>query len=96
MSTNRLVHFKWNTYTPDLAAKRAFEKAFGQPCPPINMNAENPYEVSILCRLDQFAEFLILRNDEGGRNGFKDLKPRIIESGCKTYDVSANPQPAGE
>ncbi len=31
----------------------------------------------ILCRPDQFARFLIHRNDQGIQNGFKDLQPKL-------------------
>lgn len=36
--------------------------------------------VAIVCRADQFAVFMILRNDAGVCNMFQELKPRLVPS----------------
>ena len=58
----------------------AFVQAFGQEMPK-RCRSE---EVTIRCRLDQFARFLIIRNNLGGANSFKELEAEICQS---TEDV---------
>jgi hypothetical protein len=47
----------------------------------------------IVCRPSQFARFLILRNDLGMANSFKELKPELFTPSCfpAEVDVSQNP-----
>lgn len=48
----------------------------------LSSNEINPLRsngsITIRCRPSQFARFLILRNEAGFRNGFKELNPKLI------------------
>lgn len=74
----------------DNATRDAFRKAFGVPLAakfgPITT-------VTVICRPSQFARFMIYRNDFGGKNSFKELKPELFnpEPQPDLIDVSGNP-----
>ena len=49
--------------------------------------------VEFVCRPSQFARFLIMRNEAGMKNGFKELYPKLIEAPKpirSPIDVSTN------
>lgn len=49
--------------------------------------------IMVVCRPSQFARFIILRNDAGMRNGFKELKTRLVpdnEVEAQTWDVDVS------
>lgn len=52
-------------------------------------------DVTIICRPSQFARFLIIRNEMGLQNSFKELKPELFtpkpEPTVMVFDVSKNP-----
>jgi hypothetical protein len=75
MSTDR-VRFKIDPYSMSSETKRAWTRAFG--CAPPAPSVNFPSHRTIICRPSQFARFLIYRNDEGGRNGFKELEPELF------------------
>lgn len=85
MSRDR-VKFTLNTFALDHKVCTAFTKAFGVPPP------SGGGDVTVICRPSQFARFLIYRNEEGARNGFKDLNPVLFTpEDMGTLDVSRNP-----
>ncbi len=84
MSHDRVL-FELDTFSMDSATKAAFRKAFGMD-PPAGSNI-----VKVRCRPSQFARFLIYRNDEGGRNAFKNLNARLVEAEDTIFYVSRNP-----
>lgn len=43
-------------------------------------------KVTIICRPSQFARFMVLRNDAGLANGFKELKPKLFDPNAGEYD----------
>lgn len=88
MSRDR-VRFTIDTFA-DTATREAFRKAFGTTMPsrvgPITT-------ITVVCRPSQFARFMIYRNDNGGKNSFKELKPELFtpEPPVEEVDVSRNP-----
>lgn len=83
------VRFILDTFC-DNATRSAFHKAFGTDVPP----APGPITtITVVCRPSQFARFLIYRNDNGGKNSFKDLSPLLFtpETAKREIDVSGNP-----
>jgi hypothetical protein len=76
-------------YLPALAALRA---AFGMDERTYRSKSGSGYrDVEIICRPSQFARFMIKRNDAGGSNGFRELKPELFqpEPACdEPVDVS--------
>ena len=88
MSRDR-VRFTIDTYT-DSATRSAFHAAFGAHLP---ARTGPVTTVEVICRPSQFARFLIFRNDNGGKNSFKELKPELFtpESSNQPIDVSRNP-----
>jgi hypothetical protein len=74
----------------DNATRDAFKKAFGaallQKFGPVTTT-------TVICRPSQFARFMIYRNDFGGKNSFKELKPELFnpEPQPDLIDVSGNP-----
>lgn len=93
MSRDR-VHFTLDTYGLDLQTRTAFKRAFGID-PPAGPNTRPggycDTTVTVVCRPSQFARFLIYRNDEGGKNAFKNLNPKLVEIE-NILDVSINPK----
>jgi hypothetical protein len=87
MSRDR-VRFVIQPYGSDPATAAAFVQAFKAPFP----SAPMAQELTIVCRPSQFARFLIYRNDAGGRNLFKELKPELFtpEAPKSEIDVSGN------
>jgi hypothetical protein len=88
MSRDR-VRFTIDTFTDD-ATRKAFQSAFGVPLVP----KLGPYtHLTVVCRPSQFARFLIHRNDNGGRNSFKELAPTLFtpQPQMSELDVSGNP-----
>ena len=50
--------------------------------------------ITVLCTTDQFTRFLILRNQNGIKNGFMDLNPKLVQPSNTTpednaYDILA-------
>ena len=47
-------------------------------------------DITIICRPSQFARFLILRNNRGMNNKFKELNPQLEQmvTRSKVFDVS--------
>lgn len=88
MSRDR-VRFTIQPYGADTATAAAFCKAFGRSFPGAPMGQT----VTVVCRPSQFARFLIYRNDNGGRNLFKELGPTLFTPQPKIdeIDVSGNP-----
>jgi hypothetical protein len=83
------VRFALDTFT-DNATRDAFHKAFGTPL----LSRTGPFtHITVVCRPSQFARFLIYRNDNGGKNSFKELKPELFvpEPNKTEMDVSRNP-----
>lgn len=88
MSRDR-VHFSYNDSVDSSASRKAFTRAFGVGAPRLSSCGGGRHK-TIICRPSQFARFLIYRNEEGGKNGFKilnaKLKPSKVESAV--IDVS--------
>lgn len=95
MSRDR-VHFKLDPCSMSMESRKAFHRAFGVPVPQMQTAYSPTFpdggKVIIICRPSQFARFLIYRNDEGGRNGFKELEPKLVGvPDSREFDVSKNP-----
>jgi hypothetical protein len=73
-------------------ARQAFKKAFG-----VHMPSSLPWQgMTVICRPSQFARFLIYRNEDGGRNGFKELNATLVPAtDIEILDVSKNSAEAG-
>jgi hypothetical protein len=85
------VRFTIDTFT-DEATREAFRQAFGTAL----LCKSGPIPITtigVICRPSQFARFLIYRNDFGGRNLFKELKPQLFTPRVmeQELDVSGNP-----
>jgi hypothetical protein len=93
MSRDR-VRFKIDPAAMSSEARRAFMRAFGTSVPSGHFSScVDGGKVTVICRPSQFARFLIFRNDEGGRNGFKELEPQLfIPEESRVVDVSKNPR----
>jgi hypothetical protein len=90
MSRDR-VRFVLQPYGGDSATAAAFLQAFKAPFPSAPMGQE----VTIVCRPSQFARFLIYRNEAGGRNLFKELKPELFTPQPKISEIDVSGNPAG-
>ena len=70
------VHFDINT---SLLSSEAFRRAFRET---LKYEIRPDYNLgnitTVICTLEQFARFLIRRNDLDGKNEFKALNPRIV------------------
>jgi len=77
----------FNTASGHSAVRSAFEKAFGRAMPFVHPCSE----ITVICRPSQFARFLIYRDQEGGKNGFKELRAELIPAEeTQIFDVSRN------
>jgi hypothetical protein len=90
MSRDR-VRFVLDVSNACAATRKAFQRAFGQSLswtPGACVSVK-----TIICRPSQFARFLIYRNEEGGRNGFKMLEATLFTPTMSNLpiDVSKNP-----
>lgn len=72
------VEFRYDGILAGEAGRRAAEEAFG-----LNSAQVRGSNLTIRCRPSQFARFLILRNDYGGKNGFKELQPRLVSPNAR-------------
>jgi len=84
------VRFTLDTFT-DNATREAFRQAFGTYLIP---KSGPDTCVTVVCRPSQFARFLIYRNDNGGKNSFKELRAELFtpEPTPDIIDVSRNPR----
>lgn len=97
MSRDRVVFLVTREMFAEPEFKGAFELAIGKLGFHVSAIAPDGMEVTV--RPSQFARFLIFRNDNGGRNSFKALKPRLISAPVsdnvptyvRTLDLSRNP-----
>lgn len=73
------------------AIVKAAVQAFGIPMEAAKR--ASAHGVLVICRPSQFARFLILRNEYGGENGFKNLYAKLVPAPKPTnvLDVSQNP-----
>lgn len=82
-----LVEFYWpfeQGFSPEYKEKTALRRIFREA-----FMLDMPLRATtVRCRLDQFARFLILRNDNDCRNGFKNLKPKLVQVRGEILDVS--------
>ena len=73
------------------AFRQALETASGVPASEFERSIDQRGEVKVICRLDQFARFMVDRNELGGDNSFRDLNPRIFSRRApEVIDVSGN------
>jgi hypothetical protein len=82
------VRFVLETHSIDVATSKAFVAAFDMTVPRRTGEA-----LTIICRPSEFARFLIYRNDNGGKNSFKELSPTLFspQRDRNEFDVSENP-----
>jgi hypothetical protein len=70
------IRLTLSTYELDQpACKRAAAAAFG---PKIEAHFGRAFDTDVICRPDQFAIYMYLRNKHGGTNNFKSLNMRLI------------------
>lgn len=84
------------TLTPNMARchshQQLVEDTLGIPARDVKKYGDAYKGMTIVCHPSQFARFMIVRNDRGLQNSFKDLSPELFFPDMpEVVDASSNP-----